>query len=244
MLKQLMHSMSMSMIRDRSVESFHERLQRSDKSAAGWLELRKGFFTKLEINGELCIAAAGVLEEAATLARLDKQSAACGRPPLEDCVRQRLEQWQLLRFDLPLQASVTVDVGAWTVDFEFVSEHQSLVDPRSPKFTKLLSSPSCPSQLLSSTLSNMRGILEGQFEYFAAVPAGALGFGLLDYHSVTADNVMLLPHSLARLDKKIREGLPLFAPIVLPFRPVEVENAVGFSIFRFNYRLQADCALK
>jgi hypothetical protein len=82
-LKQLMHSMSMSMIRDKAVANFVERLQRTTlaqfmksknpKSSnspakdsaslvpAGWLELRKGYHTYLNEKNDLIIIREGIL---------------------------------------------------------------------------------------------------------------------------------------------------------------------------------------
>lgn len=77
-LKQLMHSMSMSMIRDKAVGNFVERLQRvtlqqlqkQQKSSAttapqllpaGWLELRKGYHTYLNEANDLIVLRDGTL---------------------------------------------------------------------------------------------------------------------------------------------------------------------------------------
>mmetsp|Transcript_1456 Transcript_1456/g.1595 ORF Transcript_1456/g.1595 Transcript_1456/m.1595 type:complete len:1112 (+) Transcript_1456:180-3515(+) len=59
MLKELMHSMGMSMVRERSVKSFLERIQA--RKIVGWIELRKGFHTMLCDDGQLLILKDGVL---------------------------------------------------------------------------------------------------------------------------------------------------------------------------------------
>ena len=66
MLRRLMHSMSMSMVRDSSVTNFvafiHKRYSTCNESLGQivWLELRKGFFTFLSPTGDLVIFKDGV----------------------------------------------------------------------------------------------------------------------------------------------------------------------------------------
>ena len=62
MLKELMHSMSMAMVREKAVMNFVERLQRDVPRFDIWLELRKGFHTFLDINGDLFIFRDKVLQ--------------------------------------------------------------------------------------------------------------------------------------------------------------------------------------
>eukprot|EP01032_Pedospumella_encystans_P013521 gene13521-15563_t len=63
-LRQLMHSMNMSMVRDSAVGNFVERLQKpSARLLAGWLELRKGVHSFLTESGELVILREGVLRK-------------------------------------------------------------------------------------------------------------------------------------------------------------------------------------
>lgn len=59
-LKQTMHSMGMSLVRDKAVSSFLERLQRPPFHR-GWIEMRKGFHTFLHEDGNLTIIQDGVL---------------------------------------------------------------------------------------------------------------------------------------------------------------------------------------
>lgn len=62
-LKQLMHSMGMSMVRDKAVSNFVERLQKpGTKIHPGWLELRRGFHTLLSKDGDLIILRDGCLK--------------------------------------------------------------------------------------------------------------------------------------------------------------------------------------
>lgn len=67
-LKLLMHSMGMSMVRDKAVGNFVERIQRPYQSSSGkvgllpgWLELRKGFHTYVTEEGDLYIIRDGIL---------------------------------------------------------------------------------------------------------------------------------------------------------------------------------------
>lgn len=64
-LKLLMHSMGMSMVREKAVANFVERLHRPSTTETsilpGWLELRKGFHTFLTASGDLFIVRDGVL---------------------------------------------------------------------------------------------------------------------------------------------------------------------------------------
>lgn len=66
MLKELMHSMDMALVRDAAVSNFKERIERFDskeshQKVAGWLELRKGFYTYLSEDGDLFIFRGGTL---------------------------------------------------------------------------------------------------------------------------------------------------------------------------------------
>lgn len=60
MLKELMHSMSMSLIRERAVANFLERLE-MDSCYGSWIELRKGYASYLDVNGDLMLFRDGVL---------------------------------------------------------------------------------------------------------------------------------------------------------------------------------------
>ncbi len=64
-LKLLMHSMGMSMVREKAVSNFVERLHRPTTTDSyilpGWLELRKGFHTFLTQEGDLLIIRDGIL---------------------------------------------------------------------------------------------------------------------------------------------------------------------------------------
>jgi len=68
MLKEVMHSMGMCMVRDAAVKNFVDRINRFSVSnhnhgkREGWLELRKGFFTYLESNGDLIVFLHGLLK--------------------------------------------------------------------------------------------------------------------------------------------------------------------------------------
>ncbi len=93
-LKQLMHSMSMSLVRERSVATFMERINRLCKSKAnpaediivpGWIELRKGFNVYIDDRNNLCILVPGVLKPSGSA--LDRSSggssaAAQNAPPI------------------------------------------------------------------------------------------------------------------------------------------------------------------
>ena len=77
MLKEMMHSMGMNMVREAAVRNFVERISKfslsdevcnsfSDKRVVsskreGWLELRKGFFTFLKHNGDFTTFLDGIL---------------------------------------------------------------------------------------------------------------------------------------------------------------------------------------
>lgn len=67
MLKTIMHSMGMSMIREKSVHNFVERLgkpiQKGNPKTYGWLELRKGFHTYLSDEYDLIIVKDNVLRK-------------------------------------------------------------------------------------------------------------------------------------------------------------------------------------
>lgn len=75
-LKELMHSMSMSMVRDKAVHNFVERLQQQQHTGSGTclvggsLELRKGFHTVLYNNGDFVVLRDSVLGETATKNRV------------------------------------------------------------------------------------------------------------------------------------------------------------------------------
>ena len=69
MLRELMHSMSMSMVREAAVQNFIERISRFNlpamkgRKVGGWLELRKDFYTLLLEDGDLLIYRTGILHD-------------------------------------------------------------------------------------------------------------------------------------------------------------------------------------
>lgn len=63
MLKQLMHSMSMSMVRNKAISIFFERIRRKDfVSVKGWLELKKGYGTYIDEAGNFIVFHEGILD--------------------------------------------------------------------------------------------------------------------------------------------------------------------------------------
>lgn len=102
-LRQLMHSMSMPMVRDKSVGNFVEYIQRpglQTSSGYTWLELRKGFYTLLTAAGDLYIFRDGVFSDRSR--RVDIETVAV---PIDD-------------------GEVTLQLGAWTVRIAVTKEEE------------------------------------------------------------------------------------------------------------------------
>lgn len=191
MLKTLMHSMGMAMIRDKAVHNFMERLQRSkgkSETASGWLELRKGFHTKLLTNGDLIVFRDGVLHD--------------------DANEYRVAKYKSVTIEHNFSLTVTVEtigdnftlrVGNW---FIVVERLTTLQKP-------------CDDPVIRSTVD----LLCGEFEYHLQLSQNDKLIKLGDFYARGLKEREVLqfvkiPNSFSKFDLRLRLGLPLLVPIV------------------------------
>jgi tRNA(Ile)-lysidine synthetase-like protein len=198
-LMEIMHSMSMSMVREKSVGVFMERIQRKSTDMAGWLELRKGFHTYLYENGDFCVIADGILGDIAKTGRIlnpnrgsnslkgavdeNASSSSCAAV-VED--KSAMNCWSgLSDNEWNWKTGLTVDlsgirsealsmkIGIWAVSISWVSDSSpSSPNPLNSLFKRHLEAETTPAALKESlALSSIRDVFSGSFEYLSAVPS-------------------------------------------------------------------------
>lgn len=216
MLKQLMHSMSMALIRDKAVKSFLERIQgsRPISEAAGWLELRKGYQTYLTVNGTLVIYRAEVLHDAANAARANTGK---NGSILQSLLSKENEVFQLL----------AGSDGPWGVD-RVSSERQFVVD-RWHIHVKLLPPASISEYedlIKTSAVLAMSDLLPGSFKYHLLLPVKEnhdIELVLFRDHSSRLEVLRsrfskrntasrYWPQALMKMDMRLKTGLPILVP--------------------------------
>jgi len=214
--------MGMSMVRDKAVKSFMERIQRTQVNVSsgighhpkmsGWLELRKGFHTHLSEMGDLVVYRTGVLSDRASEGRVLP-----GRRPVGEelavaaASSEAVSNWQKgvevevgdimsrVRGDsLGLvggemgEVSCTATIGMWDITVEYESHDPAGPSPSDPLFLKHASTR-CPG-VLGCPLPSPACLLSGRFRYSVALPlSGSYGsVGLV----VLSDNAPPVPLGL------------------------------------------------
>lgn len=195
MLKQLMHSMGMAMVRDKAVGIFVERLQFCLKdrraapqkaeperktvglSAFGWLELRKHFHVELSERGDLTIFREEVFQSLPADFRV--QIADIHQEESKDCFTKGL---------------VLVS-GAWTISLSWLPvPHEG-----SSQRKRILQTP--------------QDLLSGHFSYVLDVLPGCDALELLTARvGGRKTGAGKPPHSLIGIDLRLRNGLPILVP--------------------------------
>eukprot|EP01035_Chromulina_nebulosa_P017251 gene17251-22780_t len=240
MLRELMHSMSMAMIREKAVTSFMERLQRlvasegtGRRGLVGWLELRKGFHTYMDSAGDLVIYKDGVLSERASMNRSVKSV-----NHIDDFTTSVIE-WDR---DFYIKTSDFNDekrifrLGSWVITISFVISDLSSPSIFSPHFTKYIQSNDQLNILSSLCLSSPVDLLTGFFHYHIAVDNY-----MDDRLVVLADklvsnnmNSVVIPLSLVKTDSRLKLGLPLLVPTTAE-SSVKRQNT-GVNVYLIEYQ--------
>lgn len=236
MLKELMHSMGMCMVREKSAANFMERLERfkhpvADAAAnaqlAGWLEMRKNFNCHLDCGGNLIVFHEDVLATShGSRTKNDLKSL-----------------WPTgIRFQVPGDCAGG-DGGAAIVD--------TIIGCWEVKVYRASSSSSSPTLSVTNESANdysVLSFLDGWFSYSIPVHADWCVGEL----AVLADCKELCltvgrPATSApfrRIDARLRAGIPLLVPLAASDSDSEKgckEGAPGVSVFTFVYSCTINC---
>lgn len=186
MLKELMHSMSMSMIREKAVRNFMKRINVSRGAVTvGWLELRKGFNTYLMDCGDLVVFRDGVLE--------DHPSSP------SDAEEMKLDSFP---------ADFSGRIGKWNVSCSIVAENNNCTIDGSDE-NSLRWNEGLDIATNNRILESPRDLLPGAFEYHLVLSSGDACLQLLNH---VASRKYKPPPALRNIDTKLRGGIPLLVP--------------------------------
>lgn len=191
MLKNLMHSMSMNMIREKAVLNFLKRIQLVTQnettgelvmSVPGWLELRKGFYTYLTLNGDLIIYRDGVIA------------------PANDERDEENKNEQLIEpifYDLNYNGQI----GNWKIICTDISSIDRLTTNLQVSTEEILDEDDCDDEI------SFQNILNGQFCYLLQFDSNIQRLKFLQSKSKPTNCPPLY-----NLDTKIRLGMPFLGP--------------------------------
>lgn len=216
MLKELMHSMSMAMVREKAVMNFVERLQREVPRLGIWLELRKGFHTYLDCRGDLFIFRDKVLQieggyRKSTKEGGEKDTCPEGLLKVGECSLDSLSIQGNDSKDIVLACGEYVQLDSWRISCGvFDSSHSSWSD---------LVTEAREAHILP----NPRELLElGVFSYLLPLDLsvkekeeeeeeeGEVVVHLLRHQSIQRPPVAVT--ALHGMDSKLRLGLPFLVP--------------------------------
>lgn len=206
MLKELMHSMGMSLVREKAVLNFVEHIQRSTPRTNIWMELRKNFSTYLDDNGDLLIFRDKVLKVKGQSRESPIVSEENGETLGVKGIDIRKNDGD--DGDLVLAHEKIVKVGTWSISCE--------VFDKSSKAWNAMVVESARMQSLRSP----RHLLEsGAFSYTIRLDGD-----LRDpIHFQVYQSIKRPPYpvpSLQGVDSKLRLGLPFLIPSSLKHFPV------------------------
>jgi hypothetical protein len=210
MLKTLMHSMSMSMIREKAVLNFLKRIQLVSLAPVvgggegeeglvmqvpGWLELRKGFYTFLTVSGDLIIFRDGVIapeiDQRDEEERETRDEEAALQYPIGFC--GQIGVWKIISVELP--HSPVEGEGA-----ECKAQPTHSTSPQQEREEE-------ESEDDADEVIDFQSVLNGQFCYLMEVPKVAVGLRVLRSQARPVG----CP-ALATLDSKLRLGVPFLVP--------------------------------
>lgn len=224
-LKEMMHSMSMSMIREKAVGNFVERLQRPQSTwVSGWLELRKDFNTLLEDNGNLLVLKDGVLKPIVDHIRGGSNSDAKN-------INSRIQKkiWDK-GFQLQIEDIVNgriINLGPWEITIE-----KSILQPISDEHSACIESLKVNSKgkVMGKALTSVQEIMEGIFSYQLLAPLRCLELRVyldsLEFTKSEASKLKIFPVcGLIPLDDRLKFGLPLLVPVeILSSNHIEMKQ--------------------
>jgi hypothetical protein len=223
MLKELMHSMSMSMVREKAVMNFVERLQREVPRTNIWLELRKGFNTFLDSNGDLLIFRDKVLQIEGGYRLSTKQ----GKDDSEIANSSLLPGVDAIRLEdgdnIALSIGETVQLDTWRVGCEIFDSTHSCYDGlvTEAKEAHILPTP--------------RELLEGgKFSYLLPPLCVQDGRVLLKRHQ-SSSRPPIRVTALHGMDSKLRLGLPFLIPLPSAYAEEISRNVPATHIVRLTY---------
>jgi tRNA(Ile)-lysidine synthetase-like protein len=211
MLKEIMHSMSMSMVREKSVQNFIERLQRlvqtkniENTGNSGWIELRKLFYSYIDEKGTLIVFKENVFA-----------------PITEKIIRktsqEKYQMWdRLQRYSLPAEKeSIEIKLGSWMVEVTHLVE--------------------CVDENEVQQLDQIIDLLTGEFSYYITFPVhtySQLGV-YVDYKYdqkdlITASDTEVYSvfdsSFLTKKDMRIKRGLPFLVPLIRDLGGISGKN--------------------
>ena len=118
MLKELMHSMSMPMIREKAVLNFVERLQKENCRLNIWVELRKGFHTFLDDAGNLIIFRDKVMQMGVivgkTAKKIDENVAVTGTSLVESLSLDDSGH------EIPIRIGESLQLDSWMITCDLI----------------------------------------------------------------------------------------------------------------------------
>lgn len=204
MLKELMHSMSMPMVRDKAVSAFLDRLSPSasgEEVRAGWLELRKEYHTRLLEDGQLVILRPGVLSPLASLARGREKRAE--REVDEPAAWSPGLRLPLASLALSHSEPYSIIIGVWMVEIRRAraarAQERALVS-----LIDLL--PGLFSYQLVVAEDDKEALVVWADHLTSSSP-------LTGRDKANEKEAVKVPAALDRLDPRLRLGLPLLVPV-------------------------------
>lgn len=184
-LKQLMHSLSMSMVRGRAIGTFLERIQGKPQYATskmiprvdgewgppGWLELRKGFDVEIGSDGLLVIFHENVLSYSASHSGPNN-----------------------IHLDRSIPSSEHA-FSPWKVTLTWIEQSSDVCN-----------------QIQEKTLRQARDVLVGEFSYVLALHKGCSELVIMSSLRGGRKTRAPPPTALTGVDLRLRAGLPLLVP--------------------------------
>ena len=244
MLKELMHSMSMSMVREAAVNYFLERIAKfsaiDDKTSvskiSGWLELRKGFFTYLCENGDFITYRNGCLlngeKELTTYEKKEVKVNILDTMSFLSSIQKSQEMTCLFPTD------ITICLNNWKIAISVLEIEES---------NHLKISELCPMDILA-----------GQFSYFVDVsiestfichlirdcnfkatfdisPLCINKGGLEIINTELYSCISSIPFALKKIDKRFKESIPFLGIFKIDDPPQKSNSSFKRLLFTYEY---------
>lgn len=214
MLKELMHSMSMALIREKAVRNFMKRIgNHVEQLTVGWLELRKGFHTFLTSNGDLVVFKDGVLMTEAD----ERTDSRRNRPTaVGDCVdNAAARSLQGMISDTAgeectfFSQDFSGRLGPWSVSCRVVAKNADDGEIAERCWQEHLTRANSV-----RILESPRDLLGGSFAYSLVLPNDAACLQLIQQvvGNGAREGKYKPPPALRSIDVKLRAGIPLLVP--------------------------------
>jgi hypothetical protein len=214
MMKELMHSMSMSMVREKAVMNFVERLQRDVPHTNVWLELRKGYNTYMDSDGDLLIFRDKVLQIEGGYRQSTKQGRSTEKVSDTACGMEALKLDAVDTDNISLACGESVHIASWQISCGvFDNTHASWMDMvAEAREVHILPSP--------------RELLEqGNFAYLLPLDlcideeGGGRVVHLKRHQNIKRPTIPVT--ALHGMDSKMRQGLPFLVPSPSVYSPLD-----------------------